>query len=563
MAILKLEITNFRSMGDPGIAIEFADQTGLFALIGANNAGKSNVLDALALVIGVRSGKFYNYDIQVTDFHDQDQSKTIQIKLTLATPIEIRNVYQQKCFIDGFFLEAKSYASGQEKGRIHVDHYCFGRNAKGKTEMPLMDSDHIYKQKKNDEDEDIDNQRKPIPAKAYLSKVGQIFFLDIEHLESFFKVSGFGPLGRLFQLYRDDFQSDASMYRYKDGDQEKSISSKEAYKRAAERLVDVLRTSKLNEIEEALAQNISQYLGLNDPKATKLSLGLPSHDEIFDTITRLEIKESSQLQPIEVSKLGKGYLSLFRLAALSTLAQMTNRDQAIYIIEEPEIYLHPHLRRYCHRTLKKLANRGNTVILATHSEEFVDINDYKSIIRLTKSSICTHAFQVGASENLDFDKMKQKIKRKGNEELLFSSHALLTEGQDDQAVFLVALEKKGIEFDARSISVIDCDSKTQIPDYIKLCKALRIDYFVIFDTDRNNQCSAADAQKIVSVIEKSQVRHHAFPDTLESALGTTKQSSENWRHLLSVLGENDWPAIKSAHPEFATAVESFLSHLQG
>lgn len=554
MSFAKLEIKNFRSVGDPGITVEFPSDTKLFALLGANNTGKSNILDALSLVVGVRSGKFYNYDIQTTDFHNQDQSRVIFVKLTLQNPLEVRNVYQQKYSVDGFYLEVKSYAVGTEKGRIHTDHYCFGRNAKGQAESPLTDSERIYKRKKSEDDEDIDNQRKPVPARAHVSKVGPVHFLDIEHLDSFFRVSGFGPLGRLFQLYRDEFQSEGSIYRYKDGDQLKEISSKEAYKKAAERLVDILRTAKLQEIEESLAQNISEYLGLGDPEAAKLRLGMPSHSEIFDKITRLEIKESEQLEPIEISKLGKGYLSLFRLAALETLSNMTDRESSIYIIEEPEIYLHPHLRRHCYRILKKLAQKGNLVIFATHSEEFVDINQYKSIVRLTKPSICTEVHQVDVDQQFDFDKMRQKVKRKGNEEIFFAKHAILTEGQDDQAVLTLAMEKKGIDCDAQSISVLDCDSKTQIVDYIRLCRALDIDYFVVFDTDKNNRSSESETQKILKAIGKSTGQHYAFPDTLEAALGTTKQNSENWRHLISIIETKDWNSIESDHVQLAEAV---------
>jgi predicted ATP-dependent endonuclease of OLD family len=560
MSLAKLEITNFRSVGDPGVVVEFPSDTNLFAFLGANNTGKSNILDALALVLGVRSGKFYNYEIQTTDFHNQDQSRVVSVRLTLQNPLEVRNVYQQKYRVDGFYLEVKSYAVGAEKGRIHVDHYCFGTNAKGQAESPLTDSDRIYKRKTSKDDEDIDNQRKPVPARAHVSEVGPVHFLDIEHLDSFFRVSGFGPLGRLFQLYRDEFQSDGSIYRYKDGDQLKEIPSKEAYKRAAERLVDVLRTTKLQEIEQSLAQNISEYLGLGDPDAAKLRLGLPSHSEIFDKITRLEIKESEQLEPIEISKLGKGYLSLFRLAALETLSKLTDRESGIYIIEEPEIYLHPHLRRHCYRILNDLAQKGNQVVFATHSEEFVDINQYKSIVRLTKPSICSTIHQVASNQQFDFDKMRQKVRRKGNEEIFFAKHAILTEGQDDQAVITIALEKKGIGCDAQSISILDCDSKTQIVDYIRLCKALDIDYFVIFDTDKNNPSSASETKKILTAMGKSSGQHYAFPDTLEAALGTTKQNSENWRHLLSIIVTKDWESIESDHVPLAEAVSAIDTH---
>jgi predicted ATP-dependent endonuclease of OLD family len=51
MLFSRLEITNFRSIADPGIGIDFDDACNCCALVGANNSGKTNILDALALVL--------------------------------------------------------------------------------------------------------------------------------------------------------------------------------------------------------------------------------------------------------------------------------------------------------------------------------------------------------------------------------------------------------------------------------------------------------------------------------------------------------------------------------
>ncbi len=105
--------------------------------------------------------------------------------------------------------------------------------------------------------------------------MGPIHFLDIEHLSSFFRVSGLGPLGRLFQIYRQDFESETSVYLYSDGGKEREMVSKEAYKKAADRLTDVLKTDKLKEIESLLAKNINLFIGLDNSSATiKISAGL-------------------------------------------------------------------------------------------------------------------------------------------------------------------------------------------------------------------------------------------------------------------------------------------------
>jgi predicted ATP-dependent endonuclease of OLD family len=181
------------------------------------------------------------------------------------------------------------------------------------------------------------------------------------------------------------------------------MPSRQAYEIAAKRLADVLRTDKLAEIEQQLSGNISQYLGLSKDQTTSISLGLPDVDQMFEDITVLKIRESQALLPLDITDIGSGYLSLFRLATLRTLANMTGKGSGIYIIEEPEIYLHPHLQQFFFSTIKKLASQGNIMIFSTHSQEFVGLDAYQSIVRVEKRNDATAVQQVPKTVTLDFD----------------------------------------------------------------------------------------------------------------------------------------------------------------
>jgi hypothetical protein len=48
----RVELTNYRSFGPGTTVIEFPDQENIVALVGANNAGKSNLLSAVRLALG-------------------------------------------------------------------------------------------------------------------------------------------------------------------------------------------------------------------------------------------------------------------------------------------------------------------------------------------------------------------------------------------------------------------------------------------------------------------------------------------------------------------------------
>ncbi len=147
--------------------------------------------------------------------------------MTLQEPIKFRNVYQQECKIEGFVLESKVYVAGENKGRLHTNHYCFGTNGKGKSCDPLMESTKLYKKSQNPDD-GIENQLSTVWAKDHLFKLGSIYFLDIQNLQTFFKTSGFGPLGRLFQIYKEDFQTAVNVYTYTQDNQQHSLPTKQA-----------------------------------------------------------------------------------------------------------------------------------------------------------------------------------------------------------------------------------------------------------------------------------------------------------------------------------------------
>lgn len=545
MFFSSIEIRNFKSIGNRGIKIDFEQDRNLYTLIGANNSGKSNVIDALALVLGVRSGKFYNYDFTSNDFYNNDTSKELSIRLTLHNPIKYKNVYRQILEIEGFSFLARPYKKGGKKGGIHSTHVCFGKDGKGNPEEVLMDR--------------FGKRLMPIPPRQ-IELLNNVHFLDIRNLEGFFsRVTGYGILGRLFQFYRDDFASEKSIYSYKDPKTGEvlSLPSKNAYIKFSHRLTKILRTSKLEEIEDKLTTNIEKFLGIESAGQT-INLGIPDHEDLISRLISLKVQEDPKLEARDIGDLGTGYLSLLRLAAIQTLSDFSNKNLGLILVEEPEIYLHPHLRRFFKNVLNDLAKARTNIFYTTHSEEFVDINEYQAIVRVEKPGTLTKCFQVPPSTILDFDRMHIKVQAKGNDELLFARHVLLTEGQDDKFVFELLIEKNGVDTNARSISVIDCGSKTQIPDYVALCQALGINYYVIFDTDKGNAQSIIKTKKILAALGNRKSLYSALPDTLEVALKTSKQKTENWRHLLARLYPLNISQIRKNFPDLHAAIQPFL-----
>jgi predicted ATP-dependent endonuclease of OLD family len=223
-----------------------------------------------------------------------------------------------------------------------------------------------------------------------------------------------------------------------------------------------------------------------------------------------------------------------------------------------------HLRRYFYQILKQLSAMGHQIIYTTHSTEMVDLSEPHEIVRLHRIlGGKTVINQVQKSSLFDFEYMHTKIRRLGNEELLFSSHVILTEGQDDQVIIYELFHKKGINPDAHRISIIACDSRSQIPDYIGLCHELGIDFYVIHDEDDPNQSEQVkENEKISNAIgacKPAKNSLYKYSPDLESISHTTKQGSDNLRHLLSLLNGKSFDQIKAEHPDLVKPVDDFLS----
>ncbi len=548
MRFSKLSIENFRSIKNV-VEINFPPNSNLCAIVGSNNAGKSNILSALAMVLGVQFPPLGKRDLEATDFYNYDTTETVVVSLHLATPITDKNVYNKEFLVEGFRLEAKHYKRGTQKGELHTELYCFGRNAKGEEDATLKDADSIR------------GAPRPIHPREYISQVGTVYALEPSTLAGFFRTTGRGPLAQLLDLYREDFPKATNLYPREAQSGALQKTAQDAFDQVASQLTPILRTKRLEEIESALGRHVAEFLGLPSAARFRIDFGIPEAQELLEELVDLRIREDPSLRAVSLGRIGTGYLSLFRVAVLQALLEVEDRGSAILMIEEPESYLHPHLRRFFYEILGKLGDRGDQIFYATHAQEFVDLRSFREVVRVAKPTMLrTEVFQVPKGASIGFDSMHIKLRGKGNQELYFAERVLLTEGQDDRMVFELLLEKKGFPVDARSISVIDCGSKDNIPDYIELCKSLGIGYFTIFDSDPKNPQSKVTTAKIEKAAGSDASKCHPLPGTLESALNTTKQD-ENWRHLLAIVEPLTYAQIGSSYPEACAAIEAFSSGL--
>ncbi len=554
MKFPKLIIKNFRSIGPDGVTISLSDKSNLLAIVGPNAAGKSNVLEALGIVLG--AFPFKNFEPEESDFHGKNTDAEILIELYLNPPVIDHDVYRKQFDISGFRYRAARYKRGDNKGALHKEHYCFGPDGKTLTKPVRMF------RRQGAPDDGADNTPRPVLVTDQAWKIGELFYLDAPSLEKFFdKTTGYSPLGRLFELYREDFEADHNQYSF---DGKTKVASKDAFREFCGRLAEILRTAKLSEIENGLSVRIEEYLGLHTDRALHVEFGMPSHREMFEKWIGLQVAEHKDLPALPVDRLGAGYRALLRLAVLETLLDINKSERGIVLlIEEPEIYLHVHLRRYFYSVLARLGEKGHQIVYVTHDPEFVDLGNPHEIVRLHRpAGRPTTAMQVRAGAAFNFPRMQQKVRRMGNGEVVFAQHVILTEGQDDQGILEELLLRKGVDPNVRSISVTVCDSRTQIADYVRLCAELGIDFYAVHDRDDEKDAGTKKQNDVVAAAvaaaKPARPSLHVYNPDLEATMGAAKKK-HNLEQLLAILGTKDYATISKDHADLVKPIDEFVA----
>ena len=156
---------------------------------------------------------------------------------------------------------------------------------------------------------------------------------------------------------------------------------------------------------------------------------------------------------------------------------------AVFLVEEPELFLRPHTQRYLYRRLRALAGRGNQVLYSTHAPAFLNVARLEELVLVRYSARRgTHIVQPKA---LDADEAFRVVSEFDAErsELFLARAAILVEGRTEKLVLPSVFAALGYDADRAQISIVECGGKSNIPVFARTCKACRIPFVVVHDRD--------------------------------------------------------------------------------
>ncbi len=468
-----IQIENYRSFWDKQFFLfPNKDHRKPISIVGYNNAGKTNLMNAILYCIGE---KFVSKDtFSLNDFHNRSFENIPSFTLWVESTVEQK--YEPWKFAD---------LGGYHQLELQID-------------WIEIEWAKIHSFKKNSSWEINDNWQ-AFGANKYFN----IFYINFHNIkdEILTQRTSWGNLKSFLAKHiKKIVDSDIGMK-----------SKNEQYNQKIKDAKDfVIENSKLADFIIAIKKNYSKNLRDNN---CEVEFGLPEYEDIFlQMIFKIWLNWSvDNLVPI--SHFGDWYISMFVMAVIQAIAESDTSDRCLFLFEEPESFLHENHQEYFYKmVLCNLAERWHQVIYTTHSDKMVDIFDTKSIIRLEfdeaqKQTIKKYnsvwEFSPEINEPIEstrepitlewYNQFIKSIEPNLNR-ILFSKKVILVEWPNDLMAYKFAIENyiKWLWKDEKyaetylnfhNISIIPHHGKSTAILIAQLCRHLWIDYYLINDWD--------------------------------------------------------------------------------
>jgi len=227
-----------------------------------------------------------------------------------------------------------------------------------------------------------------------------------------------------------------------------------------------------------------------------------------------------------------------RIASVTKSTRYNLLGNTIIMYEEPELFLHPQAERELHSVMTNIARYGGQIYVTTHSSSFIELNNYKSICLVRKNDNGTHVIQhkkdlFKGDEVKNFNMNYWINPDRG--ELFFAKKVILVEGQTDKIIIPFLAKKLGVY--KYEYSIIECGSKSSIPQFIRLLNQYKIPYVAVYDKDEhlwrdeeNKIKSRHDNRQLKQLINKHIGEVVEFRNDIEEELEGKDRVKKNFKN---------------------------------
>lgn len=579
MKLKSISIENYRSI----IKIEDARIPQMLALVGENNAGKSNILNAINVFLSAGSG-----GVNESDFNNKEGPIIITCKFEVNSqglkkiwkPYMINNdlILEKHIWVEkdsnenitaiknefhGYQAEPRDWYLSTEKIKKK-----YGDRPKWKdvvTENNLPD----YFLKDGVCNKDTYTQG---VAKYINENDVEYDSPDISDTQALgFQSKAVSNLPRFYLLssnanYTDetDRRSSTSTFRMLMSDlTDRIIKKDEKYTKIEEALRTVNNLLNENKDENnndtrlptlsSIENKIKELLTKIMPSVERVKLKVNTDDASTIFSRGVEIKINDGVET-DVTLKGHGLqrcviFTLLQALILNSRRELVGGDEAvtenhpiILAIEEPELYIHPQLGKLFYDVLNAFSERDQ-VIYTTHSPRFIDVYEYESIAIINKDKVTGTLLsncKLSAFDGLTDKKVFRGLTQLNSDvnEMFFARKVIVVEGPEDKIAVTETAKKLGkIEVRPEEVdtTIIVAGGKPAIPFFGRVLNAFEIKYCVLHDLDIKDGMTSSEKdiekKRNDEIVKISQGKIATFPVKLEKTLGITQHLSNQFEAL--------------------------------
>ncbi len=508
MKISKLKIHGIKSYED--VTIEIDDYT---VFVGENNCGKSNILFCLLWFFGKEKLSSKDLNFKITD------DPFIEVEFILMEGEDFS--HPREYLVEGKFRVRGTIdrAKVLEKP-VACEYFGYtGVNEESIKDTMLMG----YK-----------NVAKP--------SLGDIIYVpSVKSLSEELKFTATSSLNQLVSKY--------VINRIKDEDGKNNY-----YNQIVESIKQL--SSFINEGENSALQRLKQDITKHMLDYNNVSLGFelepPNAEDLIKSCFKQHTEVDGVANKLPLSSQGDGFQRSMIFSLIANLAELSKakvskksakNECTYYIIEEPEIFLHPNHQSYFRNKLEELSkNKDSQVILTSHSPYFLNnVANYSQIKRVYMDNGQSRIGEINSNEideichsngiliaeaknecrevkytSIELEAEANEIAKDDHLRYLLwidptranaflSQKVILVEGPTEKAFFSYLFNNPNGNFynekRTTSITIIDVVGKFHIYKFAQLLNKFKIKVWCIYDGDNDGQKHGMSHAKLNGAIE--------------------------------------------------------------
>lgn len=532
MKIIRVGISNWRSVKN----LEF-EANDLMIIIGQNNHGKSNLLSALLFFFGEIKSDYQDFYFGTKDlfveitFNDLDETDKVTFSkyLTDEGTIKVRkssNIngqFEYRGYIQIPTLawldsnNAADYSQKDSMVPIELKPYLSSPGRVSKARIIDAQNKYIKENRENIKLRYLLESTQFMGYKNVAKGIfGNVYYIPaIKDAGDEYTTKDSSIFGKLYsELISEMTQNDEHVKKAQAGlDQIFNTFNR----KSPDGTTNQNRPKELINIESELNSFLApwdsdleiEFKGLNIENICKAHTQIWIHDGVKTDIGRKGHGLQRALIISLVKLIAKKKREKNQTRTTNTVTKSASRS-GYFLIEEPELYLHPQAQRELFDSLVCLTESGNQVIASTHSSSLIDLQKFKSIYIATKDHKTDGTILKYCKDNIFSDNEEKNLFKLAHwinpdrGELFFAKKVVLIEGATEKTI--IPYLAKSHNLFSYDISLVECGSKTAMAPYIKLLNKFSIPYTVVYDKDLHeskNEKALQSARIATSRIESA------------------------------------------------------------